>query len=83
MPNVNGMARKAKALFMNQSSASDSNSGAAPASQSIIKYLTGALTPYLHILYYALFFILIYALIRLAGIVIYRDVIDFTERSAH
>ena len=64
---------------MNQSSASDRNSGAAPASRGLIKCLTGALAPYLHILYYVLTFILIYALTRLLGVVIYRDVIDFNE----
>lgn len=64
---------------MNQSSASDRNSGAAPASRGLIKCLTGALAPYLHILYYVLTFILIYALTRLLGVVIYCDVIDFNE----
>ena len=47
--------------------------------QCFFRILTDSLTPYVHILYFALFFAAICCMIRITGIIIYRSVIDFQE----
>ncbi len=49
------------------------------ASQCFFRILADSLKPYAHILYFAVFFVAVYGIIRLAGIFIYRSVIDFQE----